>query len=240
MRTAVLFFTIATVIAIAVIEGAAYVALHRQDFAWTRLDLDEPIGRATRAKLVRLRGDADQCRRLLAAIGDADAAARPVTAGAHCGYDDGMRLLPERPSSIRYQPAEPVTSCAMAAGLALWERDIVQPAAIEHLGSPIVRVHHAGSYACRRLYGRSEGGYSEHATANAFDVTGFTLADGRTISVLRDWKRDGPSAAFLRDIRDGGCRLFATVLSPDYNAAHADHLHFDQAERGISGWGLCR
>ena len=240
MRAAVLFFVIATAITVAVIEGAAYVALHRQDFAWTRLDLDEPIGLATRAKLVRLRGDAAQCRRLLSDIGDADTPAPPVSGGASCGYADGMRLLPERRSSIRFQPPAPVTSCAVAAGLALWERDIVQPAAIEHLASPVVRVHHAGSYACRRLYGRAEGGDSEHATANAFDVTGFTVADGRTISVLRDWKRDGPPAAFLREIRDGGCHLFATVLSPDYNAAHADHLHLDQAERGISGWGLCR
>jgi hypothetical protein len=181
-----------------------------------------------------------QCRSLLSHIGDADAAAPAVSAGANCRYDDGMRLLPERPSSIRFDPGGPVTSCAMAAGVALWERDIVQLAAIEHFGSPVVRIHHAGSYACRRLYGRAEGGFSEHATANAFDVTGFTLADGRAISVLRDWKREGPAAAFLRDVRDGGCRLFATVLSPDYNAAHADHLHLDQAERGISGWGLCR
>jgi hypothetical protein len=240
MRAALIFLAIVTALAVAVIEGAAYVALHRQDFAWTRLDLDQPVGLATRAKLVRLRGDAAQCRRLLADIGDADAPAPPVSAGANCGYADGMRLLPERHSSIRFQPGAPVTSCAMAAGLALWERDIVQPAAVEHLGSAVVRVHHAGSYACRRLYGRAEGGYSEHATANAFDVTGFALADGRTISVLRDWKRDGASAAFLRQARDGGCRLFATVLSPDYNAAHADHLHLDQADRGISGWGLCR
>lgn len=240
MHAAVLFFVIGTAITVAVIEGAGYVALHRQDFAWTQLDLDEPIGLATRSKLVRLRGDAAQCRRLLSEIGDADTPAPAISAGASCGYADGMRLLPERRSSIRFQPAAPVTGCAMAAGLALWERDIVQPAAIAYLGTTVVRMHHAGSYACRRLYGRAEGGYSEHATANAFDVTGFTLADGRTVSVLRDWKRNGQSAAFLREIRDGGCRLFATVLSPDYNAAHADHLHFDQANRGISGWGLCR
>ena len=240
MRAALIFLFIVTALAIAVIEGAAYVALHRQDFAWTRLDLDKPIGLATRAKLVRLRDDPAQCSRLLTDIGNADVPAPMISAGLSCGYEDGMRLMPDRPSSIRFQPPAPVTSCAMAAGLALWERDIVQPAAIDRFGSPVVRLHHAGSYSCRRLYGRAEGGYSEHATANAFDVTGFTLADGRTISVLHDWKRDGPASIFLRDVRDGGCRLFATVLSPDYNAAHADHLHLDQAERGISGWGLCR
>ena len=35
-------------------------------------------------------------------------------------------------------------------------------------------------------------------------------------------------------------RLFATVLSPDYNAAHRDHLHLDQAARGAWGWRACR
>nr|MBA3526869.1 extensin family protein [Sphingomonas sp.] len=47
-------------------------------------------------------------------------------------------------------------------------------------------------------------------------------------------------AAFLREVRDGACRLFPTVLSPDYNAAHRDHLHLDVANRGTAGWTLCR
>jgi hypothetical protein len=104
----------------------------------------------------------------------------------------------------------------------------------------VAAVDHAGSYSCRRIYGRSEGRFSEHATADALDITGFRLADGTRISVLRDWESGGPKTAFLHDVRDGSCRLFATVLSPDYNAAHADHLHLDQAERGKVGWSLCR
>ena len=72
------------------------------------------------------------------------------------------------------------------------------------------------------------------------DVTGFRLADGGTVSVLRDWTGDPARAALLRDVRDGSCRLFSTTLSPDYNAAHADHLHLDQAARGAVGGRLCR
>ena len=240
MRAAILFLVLAAALAVAIIEGAAYVALHRQDFPWTRLDLDDPVGRATGGKLVRLRGDALQCRALLADIGDADRPAPPLRASSDCGYADGMRLLPEDVRSIRFLPADAVTSCPVAAALALWERDVVQPAALQHFGRTVSAVSHAGSYSCRRLYGRAEGGYSEHARANAFDVTGFRLADGRTISLLRHWQGNGPEAAFLREVRDGACRLYATVLSPDYNAAHADHLHFDQARRGLSGWSLCR
>ena len=96
-----------------------------------------------------------------------------------------------------------------------------------------------GAIRAAGLYGRAEGPFSEHATADAFDVLGFTLADGRRIGVLRDWKDAGPEAAFLREVRDGACPVFATVLSPDYNAAHADHLHLDMAERGRMGWGVC-
>ncbi|MFN3798647.1 MAG: extensin family protein, partial [Sphingobium yanoikuyae] len=53
-------------------------------------------------------------------------------------------------------------------------------------------------------------------------------------------KGQGKDAAFLRDVRDGACGLFSTVLSPDYNAAHRDHFHLDQAERGATGWRACR
>ena len=64
------------------------------------------------------------------------------------------------------------------------------------------------------------------------------LEDGRRVSVLRDWKGDDEKAAFLRRARDEACSVFGTVLSPDYNAAHADHLHLDQAARGFGG--VCR
>lgn len=239
MRTAFLFFLVASILAVAVIEGAAYVALHRQDFPWTPLDLDDPVGRATASKLAALGEEPARCRALLARTGDADRPAPPVRAGQDCGYTDGMRILPEGEGAMQFRPAGLITSCPIAASLVLWERDIVQPAAQRHFDSRVSAVVHAGSYSCRRLYGRSEGRFSEHASANAVDILGFTLTDGRTVSVQRDWT-DGDRAAFLRDVRNGACRLFATVLSPDYNATHADHLHFDQARRGVVGGRLCR
>ena len=84
-----------------------------------------------------------------------------------------------------------------------------------------------GGYACRQIAGRSDGRWSEHAHANAIDMGGFTLADGRTITVLQAWRTRGPESAFLHEIRNGGCRIFQGVLSPDYNRAHANHLHLD-------------
>lgn len=63
------------------------------------------------------------------------------------------------------------------------------------------------------------------------------LEDGRRVSLTADWGGQGPAgepgARFLRRIRDGACRVFSTVLTPDYNAAHADHLHLDGAPRGL-------
>jgi hypothetical protein len=102
-----------------------------------------------------------------------------------------------------------------------------------------VTIDHFGSYSCRRIYGRDAGTWSEHATADAVDVAGFRLADGRRITVVGDWRREGAKAAFLHEVRDGACQLFATTLSPDYNAAHRDHLHLDQADR-TAGWRACR
>ena len=209
-------------------------------FPWTPLSLSDPIGTYTGRKLAALGKEPGQCTGLLDAIGSGDRAVGARRGSdAACGYDLAFELRPAGSAAVRFAPAGLVTACPVAAALVLWERDVVQPAARRHLGERVARVDHFGSYACRRLYGRSEGAYSEHATANAVDIAGFRLSGGRRISVCRDWSGGGKDAAFLREVRDGACELFATVLSPDYNAAHADHLHFDQAMRGAMGWRGC-
>ena len=74
--------------------------------------------------------------------------------------------------------------------------------------------------------------------ANAIDIAGFVLVDGTRIAVVNDWQGEGDKARFLRAVRDGACRAFGTVLSPEYNEAHRDHFHLDQAARGLGG--VCR
>lgn len=233
-----------------VLLGAAYlgwreyqrmVREHPERFPWTPLSLDDPVGGFTGRKLAALTGDAGRCAALLAAARSGDLAVPARTAAAgQCGYADGFRLAPGGTRAIRFSPSGLVTACPVAAALVIWERDIVQPAARRHLGGMVTGIDHAGSYSCRRLYGRDEGQYSEHSTADAIDVTGFRTRDGERVSVLRDWDGDAGKAAFLREVRDGACDLFATVLSPDYNAVHADHFHLDQAARGAMGWRGCR
>ena len=119
-------------------------------------------------------------------------------------------------------------TCRAAVSLALWEKHAVAPAAERHFGVPVQRIEHFGSYSCRNVYGRPNATRSRHATAEAFDVAGFVLADGRRIRVLGDWHKDSAASGFLHDVRDGACRFFDGVLSPDYNAAHRDHLHVDR------------
>ena len=210
-------------------------------FPWTDLDLRDPTGPFTGIKLAALGGAPARCVALLRLSGLAEVPYRqPVPDDERCRFADGVRILPENRRSITYSPTGLVTACPVAAALALWERDVVQRAAQRHLGSRVVRFDHAGSFNCRRLYGRAEGRFSEHATADAVDILGFGFADGRRVTLLGNWRGDPAEAAFLREVRDGACPLFATVLSPDYNRAHADHFHFDQADRGAFGWRLCR
>lgn len=220
------------------IQGLYAVARSRpQDMPWTPLDLRAPVGAFTGAKLAALRDDSPQCRALLDRAGARHTALPPRREG-QCGYDDAVRPAP-LPGRAALSPAGVGMACPVAAALDIWEREVVQPAALRRFGRRVTRIDHFGSYSCRRIYGRDAGNWSEHARAAAIDIAGFRLADGRRITVARNWQ-DGDGAAFLRDVRDGACRLFATTLSPDYNAAHRDHLHLDQADRGFGRWSVCR
>jgi hypothetical protein len=216
----------------------AWVRQRPQDLPWTPLDLSQPVGMFTGRKLAALTGDAAGCRALLDQAGVDHVTMKPGGAG-QCAYADAVRLRPDR-DAIALAPASVAPSCPVVAALKLWEWQVVQPAAQRIYGQPVRSIRHFGSYSCRRMYGRSAGDFSEHATADAIDVAAFVLKDGRQVSVVRDWQGEGKDAAFLRDVRDGACDLFSTVLSPDYNAAHRDHLHLDQAERGATGWRACR
>lgn len=213
---------------------------HPENMPWTALDLTQPVGAFTGRKIAALRDEPRQCRSLLRQAGIRFRPLPPRSDGPQCGYDDAGRFAGGGAVDIGYRPAGVGISCPVAAALALWEWHVVQPAAIEHFGRKVAAIDHFGSYNCRRLYGRAEGSWSEHATANAIDIAAFRLEDGRRISILADWNGNEAESAFLRDVRDGACTLFATVLSPDYNAAHRDHLHLDQAGRGATGWRACR
>ena len=230
------------VLGLVVLAGLLLYGLARdnpEDLPWTSLDLTRPVGAFTGRKLADLADEGGRCTALLRQAGVRFNRLPARGAGPNCGYDHAVRFAPGGALTIDYRPDGLGTNCAVAAGLALWEWHVVQPAALRHFGQRVRRIDHLGSYSCRRIYGRDQGDWSEHATANAVDISGFTLEDGTRIRVLGDWE-EGEKGRFLDEVRDGACDLFATVLSPDYNAAHRDHLHLDQAGRGALGWRACR
>jgi hypothetical protein len=211
-----------------------------EDVPWTGLDLTRPVGTFTRPKLAALVGHGPRCRALLHRAGAAVVRLPDRKDGPECGYDDAVRFAPGGAVTIAYRPHDVGTSCPVAAALALWEWNVVQPAALRRLGSRVAEVETFGSYNCRRMSGRATGDWSEHARANALDVAVFRLEDGRHVTVAGDWRDKGAKGRFLHEVRDGACRVFVTTLSPDYNAAHRDHLHLDEAARGAWGWRACR
>ncbi|MBX3595397.1 extensin family protein [Sphingomonas sp.] len=121
--------------------------------------------------------------------------------------------------------------CPLARTFVAWLRNGAAPAAREILGSELVRVETYGTYACRGIIGGSAASaarISEHGLGNAVDVAAFLFADGRRVTIERGWNSSDPrEREFLRVVHKSACRRFATVLSPDYNAAHRNHLHLD-------------
>lgn len=120
-------------------------------------------------------------------------------------------------------------TCGMAERTLHWITNGVRPAAQRWFGQPVVKLFHYGAYSCRR---RSGGKLSEHGFANALDIAVFELADGTRIRVKDHWHSDGSwfgqrAAGFLRDVGRSACNSFMVVLTPDSNAAHHDHFHFD-------------
>lgn len=131
--------------------------------------------------------------------------------------------------------------CSMVAELDAWLADTVQPAARARFGVDVAQINSMGSYACRGMNNQMGASLSEHSFGNAMDIGGFVLADGRKVSIMRDWKGgDEQTQAFLRDVQGGACDHFTTVLAPGSNAFHYDHIHMDLAMHGNTSRGLRR
>lgn len=119
------------------------------------------------------------------------------------------------------------TNCAMATALADWA-EAVDAYAKAALGSELVALQTGTSYICRPRVGGGEAFTSEHGFANAVDLTGFTLADGRSVVVKDHWSpATTPESKLLRFSHGSACAKFTTVLGPEANADHEDHLHLD-------------
>lgn len=212
---------------VAVLAGA-YGLSRAGVFAWPRAwdplalpDLAAAPGWLTPWQMKLVDADLQNCALALRRAGISVQLKPDVDAGNGCARAGTFTLTQLSAARLRAED----TRCAMAARLYQWERHALQPLARQMLGQGVREILHFGSYSCRAIRGGT--GLSEHATANAFDIAGFRLADGSTISVLKDWPGSGVKARFLRNVRSDLCSWFNVVLSPDYNADHANHFHVD-------------
>lgn len=185
--------------------------------------LDRPVGPGLREVIVELRSDPALCRETLRDRGVRAMALADTREGAGCSLENGVGYSGDR---TRLSQDARVT-CPMAAALSAWEQQIVAPAAQRHLRSDVKLVEVLSAYSCRTRYSKPGAPISEHGKGDAIDVGGFRLSDGRVITVEHGWRGDRDEAAFLREVRDRSCEVFNAVLSPDYNAAHYNHMHFD-------------
>jgi hypothetical protein len=229
MRRALrLFFNIILIAVLAgAIAAAFWLGIVPQRYSpFPPITLDEAPGIFLDAQLATLRREPEICRAALKApyILATQVADNPFKNG--CGWRNSVRVQGAAGIDLSVEPL----TCEMAAALALWINYSMQPAAEEILGSRVKRIRDMGTYDCRNIIGNKlwRSMRSEHAKANAIDIAGFVLEDGREISVAKDWKGEGPQAKFLKEVHRRSCRFFRVALSPDFNAAHHDHFHFDR------------
>jgi hypothetical protein len=162
--------------------------------------------------------------------------ARPVPVPDLPQADRMPRLGPAQGNSVAafgpvaVKPAATL-ACPIVSALDRWLADSVQPAAQRWFGARVVEIRQISAYSCRGMNGNSYAHISEHAFGNALDIAGFTLADGRQVSVKDGWRGLPEEQGFLRDVEAAACQQFSTVLAPGSNAYHYNHIHVDLMRR---------
>ncbi|HWJ74380.1 MAG TPA: extensin family protein [Kaistia sp.] len=161
---------------------------------------------------------------------------REIDGRGSCGIEKPLRVNAFEQGIVSVGGSEVVLGCMMTYTMEKWIRNAVQPAAQQRFGMPVTEILTMGTYSCRSRNNRHGDKLSEHAFANAFDVAGFRLADGRTIRVKSDWRNgDLVTQAFLRQTLISACDYFTTVLGPGSNRLHEDHIHIDLAHHNAAG-----
>ncbi len=209
--------------------GWRYLPAYYNPFA--TLQLNDPPGRITQFKLRRL--DPGQCVELLQQANQQQLISSTSVADTQgdCPLNNVVRVRDFGPVKLS---SSFLASCPLALSSALFVEQQARPLTQQFMGSPLIRIDHLGSYACRNIYNRPDARLSEHATAEALDISGFHLANGQQITVLRGWTRDD-TRPWLQAMLSASCGYYGNGLGPEYNAAHANHFHL-----GMRGFGLCR
>ena len=152
----------------------------------------------------------------------------PIKGPGACGGDDIVRLeavvLPDK-SRVALKPAATLR-CTMATAVAEWVRsDLVSLAA--SLNTEPRTIDNFDSFECRGRNRVAGALLSEHGKANALDVRSISFADGRELKLT-----DRTADRTLREtVLHQVCARFSTVLGPDSDWYHEDHVHLDLAAR---------
>ena len=193
----------------------------------------EPVKRRTRAAW---RGKVEAaCLKL----GKVHAAAyvrplAPISGPGTCGARRPLRISATSGGDVALTPSATL-ACPMVPVVERWVASDVQSKAIAFFGEPVRTIEVAASYGCRTRNGQRGAPMSEHAYANALDVSAFRLASGRRVSVEGGWRGSLDESLFLRAVHEDACRRFKTVIGPDGDRHHQDHLHLDLAWHGKDG-----
>jgi hypothetical protein len=152
----------------------------------------------------------------------------PMDGSGACGALQPFKVTAAAEGAVVFEPPA-LVRCPMVHAVDYWTNHVVKPAARRSLGADVVAVKVASSYACRPMNHVSGSFLSEHGHANALDVSGFGLADGRVVKVTGWWNGSTAERQFLHEVRSGSCAIFTTVLGPGYDRLHHDHFHLDLA-----------
>lgn len=174
--------------------------------------------------------DVAACRAAFAALGGValeDPPAEPE-AGAcaipgpitfsHLKRAEGPDIVLESPITVR---------CTLAVELAQWIGTDLAAIAKAN-GTSIAKITGVGGHACRPRNNQAGAQISEHASGNAFDLLGFTFADGREIAL---WQADPATREIRAAVQKSACARFRTVLGPGADSSHANHVHLDMRQR---------
>jgi hypothetical protein len=149
----------------------------------------------------------------------------PVTEAGGCGIPAPVRL--SAAAGVALEPP-PTLDCQAARALVDWLAAIAP--VLAETGAEVAAITVIDAYSCRNRNRATDGKLSEHAFGRAIDIAGLRLDDDRVVTVRDGWTSPewGPT---LHRLHDAGCGPFRTVLGPEANPLHADHLHFDMASR---------
>lgn len=148
----------------------------------------------------------------------------PTIRGAQkgCGVENPVRITAVDGVTLS-MPA--TVDCETARALRKWVTTKLKPA----FGSnEVTHLQVAAHYACRSRNNKRGARISEHGRGKAIDIAGFTLANGKEITVLEDYKSKRGKA--MRTVHKGACGIFGTTLGPGSDGYHENHLHLDTAK----------